>query len=608
MTAWDPAPPQNGWVTADLTTAPLGRLVVRRPFLLDGLLAVVATVAIGSYYLWFRPPTSGFYPPSSLWVQLIALSPLSLVLVRRYPEVPGVVLMTAAVIAFPTTAAPIPVLCCAALAMFSLGLRRPPVRVVLTSLAVLVIPIVQNKLDVPSFSAPWYIRLGSPYNLEATGIILGSLALCAAAGALVRRRGGTPTGVGDKVVQLLAEPAVRVWVDGLLAAAFVVLMVRELQNAPVGGDWSDAEQWVLLLAAAAPASLALRRRVPEIPLLVLAVTCLLVYPLAQTQWVLTTALVVALYSIGVQRTWWRSALYAGTTLVALRVVSWLTHEGPMARLVVDDLYAAGDRRTAELLYRIWPVWLSASLALAWAIGLLARLALQNRQAAQREAALVQKTQEQEQLQVLLEGRSQIARDLHDVVAHHVNLIVIQAETGPDLMQRDRDDVLQGFQRIGDAGRKALGELDRMLSALRDANGIPDPALTPQPGLADLRALVDGLADQHLPVTFELCGRTDDVPAGVQLTAYRLVQEALTNVVKHAEAERVSVAVEVTPDGVTTRVTDDGQGFDPANTPDGRHGLTGMRERVRVHEGTLEVESRPGQGARIVAWLPLGQSR
>ena len=571
---------------------------------MDAVVAAVVTLAVDGYYVWISPPWNSLYPPSSASAQLVMLSPLSLLLLRRRPEIPAVVLTIASVLASPVLE-PGPVLACAALAMFFLGLGRPQRQAALAALVVLAIPAARQLLSFRPFDYLYPDRLPI---WSSTLMVIGVLAVSAVAGGFVRRSGWTSAALGNSLLRLLDDPVVRTWVDGVTAAGVVVLMVRELQNAPVGGDWADAQQWVLLLTAAAPASLALRRRVPEIPLLVLAVTCLLVYPLAQTQWVLTTALVVALYSIGVQRTWWRSALYAGTTLVALRVVSWLTHEGPMAHLIVDDLYSVGDRRMAELLYRIWPVWLSASLALAWAIGLLTRLALQNRQAAQREAALVQKTQEQEQLQVLLEGRSQIARDLHDVVAHHVNLIVIQAETGPDLMQRDRDDVLQGFQRIGDAGRKALGELDRMLSALRDANGIPDPALTPQPGLADLRALVDGLADQHLPVTFELRGQTDDVPAGVQLTAYRLVQEALTNVVKHARASRVSVVVEVTQDGLTTRVTDDGQGFDPTTTPDGRHGLTGMRERVRVHEGTLQVESLPGQGARIVAWLPVGQGR
>ncbi|GAB2557261.1 sensor histidine kinase [Kribbella endophytica] len=591
-------------MTAEAVPAAPPRRRAVRPLVLDAVVTAVVTLAVDSYYVWTSPPWNSLYPPSSASAQLAMLSPLSLVLLRRRPEVPAVVLTVASVIASPVLE-PVPVLACAALAMFFLGLGRPRRQAALAALVVLAIPTVRQVLSFRSFD---YLNSELPLAWSSTLIVLCALALSAAAGGLVRRSGWTSAALGNRLPRLLDDPVVRTWVDGVMAAGLVVLMVRELQNDPVGGDWTDAQQWVLLLTAAAPASLALRRRIPEIPLGVLAFTCLVVYPLAQTQWVLITAFALALYSVGVHRTWWKSALYAGTTLLALRVISWLLHDGPSARLVVDQLYSVGDRRTTELMQRIWPVWLSVAMALAWAIGLLARLALQNRRAAQREAALVQKTHEQEQLQVLLEGRSQIARDLHDVVAHHVNLIVIQAETGPDLMQRDRDDVLQGFQRIGDAGRKALGELDRMLSALRDANGIPDPALTPQPGLADLRALVDGLADQHLPVTFELRGQTDDVPDGVQLTAYRLVQEALTNVVKHARAGRVSVDVEVTPDGLTTRVTDDGQGFDPTTTPDGRHGLTGMRERVRVHEGTLQVESRLGQGTQISAWLPLGESR
>ncbi|GAB3818083.1 hypothetical protein GCM10028799_23640 [Kribbella italica] len=572
--------------------------------MVDALIAALLTAAVDGYYLWVTPPWNSFYPSSSTVAQLVMLSPLALVLLRRRPEVPAVVLTGASILATPVVS-PLPVLGCAALAMFFLGLGRPRQQAALSALVVLAIPTGRHLLAFRPFD---YLNAEVPPVWSSTLLVLAGLAVSVAAGGFVRSRGLTSAALGNGLLRLLDDPVFRTWADGLLAAGLMVLMVRELQNDPAGGDWADAQQWVLLLTAAAPGSLTLRRRIPEIPLGVLAVTCLVVYPLAQTQWVLLMAFALALYSIAVHRTWWKSALYVGTTLLALRVISWLLHDGPLARLVVDDLYSVSDRRMTELLVRIWPVWLSVALALAWAIGLLTRLALQNRQAAQREAALVQKTQEQEQLQALLEGRSQIARDLHDVVAHHVNLIVIQAETGPDLMQRDQDDVLQGFQRIGDAGRKALGELDRMLSALRDANGIPDPALTPQPGLGDLRALVDGLADQDLPVTFELRGQADDVPVGVQLTAYRLVQEALTNVVKHAGARRVTVVVEVTTDSLTTQVTDDGQGFDPATTPDGRHGLTGMRERVRVHEGTLQVESRTGHGTQISAWLPLGESR
>ncbi|MEV6284215.1 sensor histidine kinase [Kribbella sp. NPDC051770] len=590
-------------MTAEAVPAASPRRRALRPLVVDVVVAAVITLALDSLYVWMAPPWNSLYPPPSTAAQLVMLSPLSLVLLRRRPEVPAVVLALAASIAAPVLE-PVPVLACVALAMFFLGLRRSRRYAATVALVVLAIPVVQQ--HVLPFRAFDYLDVEALPTWSSTLMVLAVLAASVAAGGYVRSTSWASAAFGNKLLQLLDDPVFRTWMDGLVAAGLLVLMVRELQNAPVGGDWSDAQQWVLLLTAAAPASMTLRRRIPEIPLVLLAFTCLVIYPLAQTQWVLLTAFALALYSIGVHRTWWKSALYAGTTLIALRVISWLLHDGPSARLIVADLYSVGDARMAELLQRIWPVWLSASLALAWAIGLLTQLALQNRQAAEREAVLVQKNQEQEQLQVLLEGRSQIARDLHDVVAHHVNLIVIQAETGPDLMQRERDDVLAGFQRIGDAGRKALGELDRMLSALRDAHGIPDPALTPQPGLADLRSLVDGLADQNLPVTFELRGSVDDVPAGVQLTAYRLVQEALTNVVKHAQASRVAIVVEAAPEGLTTRVSDDGKGFDPARTPDGRHGLTGMRERVRIHDGTLQLDTSPGSGTSVIAWLPVGQ--
>jgi signal transduction histidine kinase len=293
--------------------------------------------------------------------------------------------------------------------------------------------------------------------------------------------------------------------------------------------------------------------------------------------------------------------------VALPLFGWLVQGKPIIRLVVGDEDAI-SKPLAALYERAWPIWLSALMLAAWAVGLLVRLARENRLAAARESELVKQNQEREQVQVLLEGRSQIARDLHDVVAHHVNLIVIQAETGPDLVQRDEQDVLQGFQRIGDAGRKALGELDRMLSALRDAHGVPDPSLSPQPGLKDLRQLTDGLTEQGLPISLELRGEITGIPDGAQLTAYRLVQEALTNVVKHARASEVRVLIDVSAAGIGVWITDDGEGFDPNSPPDGRHGLTGMRERVRVHDGTLTISSHPGTGTTISALLPYSEEQ
>jgi signal transduction histidine kinase len=258
----------------------------------------------------------------------------------------------------------------------------------------------------------------------------------------------------------------------------------------------------------------------------------------------------------------------------------------------------------ETVDRQWPVSLSLILLVPLCAGIAVRLYRRNRAAARREKELEREAVEREAEQVVLTERSIIARDLHDVVAHAVNLMVIQAETGPDLVRRGEDDVLAGFQRIGDAGRRALGELDRLLSALRDADGVPDPQLTPQPGLAELRQLVADVTSEQLPIELELSGDVSAPPEGQQLTAYRLVQEALTNAVRHAKATGVQVTVNVGEQWIAVEIVDDGVGFDPdAAGSRGRHGLAGMRERVRVHHGSLEIDSTPGAGTRITAWIP-----
>nr|WP_272956636.1 sensor histidine kinase [Kribbella solani] len=261
----------------------------------------------------------------------------------------------------------------------------------------------------------------------------------------------------------------------------------------------------------------------------------------------------------------------------------------------------------RLSQRAWPIYLSLVLLLPVCGGLLARLYQRSRQPSAREAELERLTVEQGEVQVVLTERSHIARDLHDVVAHAVNLMVIQAETGPDLVQRGEADVLAGFQRIGDAGRRALGELDRMLSALRDEDGIPDPALAPQPGLADLRRLAGDVSSESMTVSLDLQGDPDLPPDGHQLAAYRLVQEALTNAVRHAEATKAMVTVEIKEAGIQVRIADDGRGFEPeVAQAGGRHGLAGMRERVRIHEGKLTITSAPGEGTEISAWLPISR--
>ncbi|WP_433011909.1 ATP-binding protein [Kribbella sp. CA-294648] len=611
-----------------LSTAPSASLrrLGDKPRLVDGVLGLLATLlcaidllVVGGNDQWWS---------ADRWaVLLVGLAPATLAVHRRWPLLPAPAIALACVLAYPVVERAWILIACLAIALFLLAIDRPPLYAgAVAALALLIPPTVAlvnwSRISdlvglLPGIEGPGWWFLGYSQNREPLyedpfawssaewlyPLLIGAWLL----GLAWKRLPGLPAMLRP-VKDFVTNPANQLWLDGVLAAAFVAAMVYDLSNQRAG-DWEGVKGWVVLLACAVPASLTVRRAIPEIPAVALGLAGLLAYPLTQTHWVLTPALAVALYSLAVWRPWLQSVLVAAGGLVALPVLSWAIQGKPVVRLLMTNGWTElSDLQRDALVGRSWPVWLSALMLAAWSVGLLVRLARENRLAAAREADLVKQNQEREQVQVLLEGRSQIARDLHDVVAHHVNLIVIQAETGPDLVQRDEQDVLQGFQRIGDAGRKALGELDRMLSALRDAHGVPDPSLTPQPGLADLRPLTEGLSDQGLPVSLEVTGDLEQIPDGVQLTAYRLVQEALTNVVKHARADAVQVMVDGGGDGLEVCITDNGRGFDPDSPPDGRHGLTGMRERVRVHDGTLTITSHPGTGTTITALLPHSEAK
>lgn len=615
VTAQDPAEPHHVKVSGDLVAA--GGLesrlrgLVGRLSLVDAGIALIATAASAAELFVIHPTYK--WSIAAAWVQaLVAVAPVMLTIRRQASFLVCSVLMVATVLVYPVAGRAWALLASLAFALFTLAWKRSLLGA-MAGLPLLLLPTAWSLIDryglpgleyslplYPGYSQELPATLADGDQRSAAVSVYVLLLVGWLAGRGWRMLGSpSPATVWSTATSVIRNPAYGIWLDGLLAAPFVAAMVwlqlhRELGALP------DARLWVTFLACAAPAVLVLRRRLPELACGVLAVANLLSYVSVGMQPVLLVALAVALYSVGVRRSLLRSTLVAGVTLVAMPLTGQLLG---VHRLLELATRPSGDLGFAELRDSQWPVSLSLILIVAWSLGLLVRLARENRRAALRETELVRQNLEKDQLQVLLEGRSEIARDLHDVVAHHVNLIVIQAETGPDLMKRDTEEILQGFQRIGDAGRKALGELDRMLSALRDAHGIPDPALTPQPGLPDLRALTDGLVDQGLPVSYELRGGADGIPDGLQLTAYRLVQEALTNVVKHAKASEVQVLVEIEPGGLSVAITDNGRGFDPDSRPDGRHGLTGMRERVRIHAGTLTITSIPGAGTKIGAWLP-----
>ncbi|WP_134120826.1 sensor histidine kinase [Kribbella kalugense] len=417
----------------------------------------------------------------------------------------------------------------------------------------------------------------------------------------------------------LRDPAYERVRDVLLAVAASGLILTEIGQDLFEGNWWSAPRWMPYVVAYA-ALILMFRRLSIVAVLILAAASLIANWQASTDIVtLYCAFGLALYRLIVTPKRSRSLRWTLPTAIAVLAVLpiitiWMPYSAmavlfPAIRRVGFHFDFDGVLRNpwySAIMTHRWPVSLSLVLLLPVCAGIAVRLYWRNREAARREVELEQEAVEREAEQVVLTERSNIARDLHDVVAHAVNLMVIQAETGPDLVRRGETDVLAGFQRIGDAGRRALGELDRLLSALRDADGVPDPQLAPQPGLKDVRQLVTDVSSEQLPIELELTGDPALPPAGHQLTAYRLVQEGLTNAVRHSKATKVNVTVAIGAAGIEVKVVDDGAGFDQvAARRGGRHGLAGMRERVRVHHGTLDIGTAPGNGTTIKAWIPVG---
>jgi signal transduction histidine kinase len=235
---------------------------------------------------------------------------------------------------------------------------------------------------------------------------------------------------------------------------------------------------------------------------------------------------------------------------------------------------------------------------------------------ERTAELERRTQEldraREELarRAVSEERLRLARELHDVVAHSISVIAVQSGVGAHVASTQPEEAAKALAAIEATSRAALEELRRLLGVLRQ-DSEPRGELAPVPGLADLDSLLAEVAKAGLAVRLRVAGTPAQLPAGLELSAYRIVQEALTNVVKHAGPARAEVRICFRDQDVTVEVTDDGRGV-TAPTGDGRvgvgHGLIGMRERVAAFGGDLEIGPRPGGGFRVAARLPLAADR
>jgi signal transduction histidine kinase len=275
------------------------------------------------------------------------------------------------------------------------------------------------------------------------------------------------------------------------------------------------------------------------------------------------------------------AILGGTVVLLLRVE--------------ESAIAGGDeRRVGQLISNL------VFFTIAWAIGWIIASRVRSTRNLRDRAAKLEAERDALAKEAVAEERGRIARELHDVVAHSVSVMTVQAGGVRRLLRDEQQREREALQAIEETGRRALAEMRRMVGVMR--TGLDPSDRAPQPGLENLDHLVGEIRESGLPVALEIEGDAVELPAGLDLSAYRIVQEALTNALKHAGPAHAWVTVRYAPMGLEILVEDDGAGPSSNGTPG--HGLIGMRERVAVYGGTLETGTRPGGGFRLRAMLPL----
>jgi signal transduction histidine kinase len=243
---------------------------------------------------------------------------------------------------------------------------------------------------------------------------------------------------------------------------------------------------------------------------------------------------------------------------------------------------------------------------AWVIGLVVRSRRAESDARFAEAEERAEVQRQEAARAIAEERLRIAQELHDVVAHSMSVIAVQAGVGAHVLDSQPDEARRSLEAISKTSRATLTEMRRLLGVLRGEDG--ERAHAPAPGLDNLESLAAEVRVTGVDVKLELDGDRKNVPPGVDLSAYRVVQEALTNVIKHAgQGVSACVSVGCHPDELCIEVVDNGRGASVPSSPAG-HGLMGMRERVAVWGGELTAGPRPGGGYRVRARIPFGEAQ
>lgn len=348
------------------------------------------------------------------------------------------------------------------------------------------------------------------------------------------------------------------------------------------------------------AAVALRRRAPE-KMLILVTGCgLAQLALNVEQNPADFAMLVVVYTVAAEGERWASrfALVAALAAPLLATLRWPGADHP----------EGGERTWWGA--AIATVFTTIPFVLAWVLGDSIRTRRAYYAQLEERAARLEKEREAQAKVAVAAERARIARELHDVVAHNVSVMVVQADGAAYVMDAAPDQARQALETISGTGRQALAEMRRLLGVLRSGAPSDDSDYVPQPDVDQIDDLVEQVRGAGLPVDFKIVGSPRPLPSGVELTAYRIVQEALTNTRKHGGPD-VGASVRLTyfDDGLGLLVEDDGRGARQEVYEDGGadgqgHGLIGMRERVGMVGGTLDAGPRPGGGFRISALLPL----
>ena len=368
-------------------------------------------------------------------------------------------------------------------------------------------------------------------------------------------------------------------VDAGIAAAVGLGMVIDTVLGPHDGPW-----WGNLLCSLAIAvSLLWRRSLPLVPL-------------------------VTLFAVGLVMAKWLTGYdVAVTPLFALLVVGYAVGRwsGGRPQAVAGAIGFGGIVAVELALGEGVGDWLFAALAFAAAggIGMAIRNRVELARTLEARAAELEASRAAREHEAILAERRRLARELHDVVAHTVSVMVVQAGGARRTLRRDPAQALEALSAVEATGRGALVELRRLLGLLRPQGEAAPHA--PQPGMAAIGDLVARARDAGLPVELAVEGEPGPLAAGIDLAAYRVVQEALTNTLQHAGPARARVTIRWEPENLVLVVEDSGQG--PAHAPGESvgQGIVGMRERVAMCGGDLHTGRRRGGGFRVSARLPRG---